>query len=195
MLRRERRLKKGFTIGVTVSKGSELVKVPNLINRNITEIDAILSEYNLGEGGEVKYQYSDTVEPNIIMNQSPEPYTEVEIGTKIDIVVSKGPENKPVLMPKLVGLKVKDAENALKAFNLNRGQKIEKPSDEYPEGYVIWQSVEPGVAVEPNTSVDIHVSTGPEEVPEEEEPIEVPDKEVPFNLKLTLPPMMVQKYK
>ena len=121
------------------------------------------------------------------MNQSPEPYTEVEIGTKIDIVVSKGPENKPVLMPKLVGLKVKDAENALKAFNLNRGQKIEKPSDEYPEGYVIWQSVEPGVAVEPNTSVDIHVSTGPEEVPEEEEPIEVPDKEVPFNLKLTLP--------
>jgi len=180
------KVKKGFTIGVTVSKGSELVKVPNLINRNITEIDAILSEYNLGEG-EVKYQYSDTVEPNIIMNQSPEPYTEVEIGTKIDIVVSKGPENKPVLMPKLVGLKVKDAENALKAFNLNRGQKIEKPSDEYPEGYVIWQSVEPGVAVEPNTSVDIHVSTGPEEVPEEEEPIEVPDKEVPFNLKLTLP--------
>lgn len=180
------KVKKGFTIGVTVSKGSELVKVPNLINRNITEIDAILSEYNLGKG-EVKYQYSDTVEPNIIMNQSPEPYTEVEIGTKIDIVVSKGPENKPVLMPKLVGLKVKDAENALKAFNLNRGQKIEKPSDEYPEGYVIWQSVEPGVAVEPNTSVDIHVSTGPEEVPEEEEPIEVPDKEVPFNLKLTLP--------
>lgn len=180
------KVKKGFTIGVTVSKGSELVKVPNLINRNITEIDAILSEYNLVEG-EVKYQYSDTVEPNIIMNQSPEPYTEVEIGTKIDIVVSKGPENKPVLMPKLVGLKVKDAENALKAFNLNRGQKIEKPSDEYPEGYVIWQSVEPGVAVEPNTSVDIHVSTGPEEVPEEEEPIEVPDKEVPFNLKLTLP--------
>lgn len=180
------KVKKGYTIGVTVSKGSELVKVPNLINRNITDVDEILSEYKLEEG-EVKYQYSDTVEPNIIMNQSPEPYTEVEAGTKIDIVVSKGPENKPVLMPKLIGLKEKDAENALKAFNLNKGQRIEKPSDEYPEGYVIWQSIDPGVAVEPNTSVDIHVSTGPEEVPEEEEPKEVPDKEVPFNLKLTLP--------
>ncbi len=176
------KVKKGFTIGVTVSKGSKLVKVPNLINRNITEAAAILREYNLDEG-EVRYQYSDVVEANIIMNQSPEPYTEVEEGTKIDLIVSKGPENKPVLMPKLIGLKEKDAENALKSFNLKKGQRIEKPSDEYPEGYVIWQSIEPGVAVEPNTSVDIYISSGPEKVPEPEEV----KSEVPFNLNLTLP--------
>ena len=118
------------------------------------------------------------MEANIIMNQSPEPYTEVEEGTKIDLIVSKGPENKPVLMPKLIGLKEKDAENALKSFNLKKGQRIEKPSDEYPEGYVIWQSIEPGVAVEPNTSVDIYISSGPEKVPEPEEV----KSEVPFNL-------------
>ncbi|QQY80783.1 serine/threonine-protein kinase [Keratinibaculum paraultunense] len=180
------KVKKGFTIGVTISKGSKLVKVPNLINKNITEVDAILREYNLDEG-EVKYDYSDTVEANIIMNQFPEPYTEVEANTKIDLIVSKGPKSKPVLMPKLVGLKEKDAENALKSFNLKRGQRIEKPSDEYPEGYVIWQSIEPGVAVEPNTSVDIYISTGPEKVPEEEPEDEDVNSEVPFNLKLTLP--------
>lgn len=181
------KVKKGFTIEVVVSKGGNLVKVPNLINRNITEVDAILSEVNLDEG-EVKYDYSDTVEANIIMNQSPDPYTEVEEWTKIDIIVSKGPENKPVLMPKLIGLKESDAVNALNAFNLKIGQRDEKPSEEYPEGYIMWQSIEPGVAVEPNTSVAIHVSSGPEEVPEEEEENGGnANNEVPFNLDLTLP--------
>lgn len=176
------KVKEGYTIEVTISSGGNYVKVPNLIGKSITEIDAILSEYNLGEGT-VKPQSSDTVEANFIINQSPAPYTEVEEGTKIDIVVSQGPEKKTVLMPKLLGRTEQEANNALVAFGLVRGERKESPSDEYPAGQVMGQSVEPGIAVETNTKVDIIISTGPEEKPEEEDK----EKEVPFNVRLTLP--------
>ena len=174
------KVKKGYTIEVTVSKGSNLVKVPNLINRNISEIDEILRDTNLSEV--VDYQYNDTVEANIIIDQSPEPYSEVEEGTKISLIVSQGPEKKLTIVPKLVGLKEKEAENALIAYQLIRGNKRKEPSDEYPEGFVIWQSIEPGTQLETNTEVDIYISSGPEEKPEEQDK---KDKEIPFSINVT----------
>ena len=177
------KVKVGYTIEVTVSTGGKLVKVPSLIGKSIAEIDAILSEYNLGEGM-VTPQYSDTVEANFIINQYPEPYTEVEEGTKIDIVVSQGPEKKMVTVPSLLNRTENEANNALAALGLAKGNIDKAPSNEYEAGRVMWQSIEPGTSVEANTKVDIKISTGPEPEPEPE-PEE--EKEVPFNLNLTLP--------
>src|SRR5690554_2007008 len=50
------KVKEGYTIEVTVSKGNNLVKVPNLVNENISEIDDLLKEANLVEV--VDYDYS-----------------------------------------------------------------------------------------------------------------------------------------
>lgn len=179
-------VKEGYTIEVVISKGKSLVKVPNLINRNISEIDQILKEANLKE--HVIYEFSDTVEANIIMDQDPEPYSEVEEGTVINLIVSKGPEKKYVIMPKIVGQSVQDAENALKAFGLKIGTKGEEPSDEYKAGIISWQSIEPGTEIEVNTAIDILVSTGPKEEPQAEPEPDPPvqeDKEIPFNISLT----------
>ncbi len=49
-------------------------------------------------------------------------------------MVSKGPKQELVIVPKLIGLKEKEAENALIAYQLIRGTKRKEPSDEYPEG-------------------------------------------------------------
>ncbi len=177
------KVKSGYTIEVTVSTGGKLVKVPSLIGKNIAEIDAILSEKNL-EDGIVTPQFSDTVEANFIINQYPEPYKEVEEGTKIDIVVSQGPEKKMVDMPSLLNRTENEANSALIASGLAKGNTDKAPSDEYEAGRVMWQSIQPGTSVEANTRVDIKISTGPEPEPEPE-PKE--EKEVPFNLNLTLP--------
>ncbi len=177
------KVKPGFTIEVIVSSGGNYVKVPSFIGKDITEIDAILSDNNLGEG-EVRPQSSDTIAANIIMNQYPDPYTEVEEGTKIDLIVSQGPEKKTVLMPKIIDRTEGEAKSALEAFGLIMGDSSsEEYSDEFEAGKIIWQSVEAGVAVETGTKIDIKISKGPE--PEPEEPVE--EKEVPFNVKLTLP--------
>src|SRR5699024_6008063 len=147
-------------IEVIVSSGGEYTKVPSLIGKSITEIAAILEEYKVGEG-EVRPQYSDTIEANVIMNQYPDPYTEVEEGTKIDLVVSQGPEKKTVLMPKLITRTEGEAKSALDAFGLEIGNSSEEHNDEYEAGKIFWQSVESGVAVETGTKIDIKISKGP----------------------------------
>lgn len=173
------KVKEGYTIEVTISKGSNLVKVPNLINRNINEVDGLLREANLAEGL-VDYDYHDTIEANLVISQSPDPYTEVEEGTKVNIVVSQGPKKKLVVMPKLIGLSEKEAKNALIAYGLVLDNVKRDSNDEYAEGLVFWQSIEPGTEIETNTVVDIYVSTGPKEEPE---PVET-DREIPFKISL-----------
>ncbi|CCQ96061.1 putative serine/threonine-protein kinase Sps1 [[Clostridium] ultunense Esp] len=174
------KVKEGFTIEVTISKGGNLVKVPNLINRNINEVDSLLREANLAEGL-VDYDYHDTIEANLVISQSPDPYNEVEEGTKVNVVVSQGPKKKLVIMPKLIGLSEKEAKNALVAYGLVLDNTKKETNDEYAEGLVFWQSIEPGTEIETNTAVDIYVSTGPKEEPE---PVET-DKEIPFKISLT----------
>lgn len=173
------KVKEGYTIEVTVSKGNNLVKVPNLVNENISEIDDLLKEANLVEV--VDYDYSDTVEANIIISQSPDAYSEVEEGTKINLVVSQGPKKEYVIMPKLIGLSEEQAKNALVAYGLVLDQAVPEPNDEYDEGIVFWQSIEQGTEIEANTAIDIYVSTGPAEEPEPEDT----DKEIPFSVSIT----------
>ena len=180
------KVKTGYTIEVTVSSGGKYVKVPSLIGKSIAEIDAILSKYNLEEG-KVTPQPSDTVEANFIINQYPEPYKEVEEGTKIDFVVSQGPDKKMVDMPSLLNRTENEANSALTALGLVKGNTDKASSDEYEAGRVMWQSIEPGTSVEANTKVDIKISTGPEEPEPEPEPEPESEKEIPFNLNLTLP--------
>ncbi|GFN36358.1 Stk1 family PASTA domain-containing Ser/Thr kinase [Tepidimicrobium xylanilyticum] len=177
------KVKEGYTIKVAISKGRNLVKVPNLINRNINEIDSILKDSSLSEGL-VEYEYSDNVAENIIINQDPAPYTEVEEGTKINLIVSQGPEKKIVVMPKLVGQSENEAKNALIAYGLALDQIVREPNNEYEEGIVFWQSIEPGNEIETNTAITLYVSSGPSARGEEPEP-EEKDKEIPFVMTLT----------
>lgn len=178
------KVKEGYTIEVEVSKGLNHVKVPTLINRNIKDIDDILGEYGLKSS--VKYQYSDEVARDLIISQNPDPYSEVEEGTIITVVVSQGPENKLVTVPNLIGMKENDAKNAIVSSNLVLGGKNEKHSDQHPKGTVIWQSVDGGREVEKNTTINITVSLGSNENTHKEEPDDN-NKEIPFNLNLTIP--------
>jgi len=179
-------VKKGYTVEVVVSKGKEMTTVPNLINKDITEIEGLLRDANLVE--KVTYENSDTVPANKIIDQDPEPFTEVEVGSVVRIVVSKGPEVVLVPMPNLVGLTEEQARNALIANNLVPGEITREPNEEYEEGKVFWQSIVAGFEIEANTAVDFMVSAGPPEVPEEpQEPgnEDNSDDEIPFIINIT----------
>lgn len=174
------KVKEGYTIEVIVSKGNELVTVPKLINEDISDADAILAGAGLGEGS-VKYENSDTVPANVIISQDPEAFAEVESGTDVNLVVSKGPEIVLVDMPSLVGLSEQAAKNAILANELVVGEITREPNEEYVEGQVFWQSIEPGNKIENNTVIDLYISTGPPEEPEKEDE----DVEIPFMINIT----------
>lgn len=176
------KVKEGYTIEVVVSKGKQLVKVPNLINRNIEEIESILKEAGLKEGT-VDYQYSDTIPANVIIDQDPDPFAEVEFGSRVNLIVSRGPEVKLVRMPNLVGLTEQAAKNALIAHELVVGEIIREHNDEYKAGVVFKQSIEAGTQVEANTPIDLYISLGPKEEPKDEEPGE--SEEIPIDIRIT----------
>ncbi|WP_459128727.1 protein kinase domain-containing protein [Guggenheimella bovis] len=83
------------SIELTVSKGKEIlmVKVPYLINETFIIAKTKLESVKL-ETGSVEYEYSNDIAEGNVMKQSVEADTELEEGSKIDLVISKGKEKK-----------------------------------------------------------------------------------------------------
>ncbi len=88
---------KGSQVIITVSNGSEKkeVTVPNLYNLTENEAKASLEGVKL-ELGSVSEEYHDTVEAGRVISQSIQHGTTATEGDKIDIVISKGQEEKVI---------------------------------------------------------------------------------------------------
>lgn len=86
---------KGDTVTIVVSKGSENAKVPSL--QGLSEDAAKLALESVGLGlGKVEETYSETVSAGLVISQSYAKDTELQPGTNVDIVISKGPEPEEV---------------------------------------------------------------------------------------------------
>lgn len=83
----------GTKINVEVSdgQGKEMVPVPQLVGLDVDAAKAALEAAGLSLGS-VTYEESETVEKNYVISQSHQKGTEVEEGTAISFVVSKGVE-------------------------------------------------------------------------------------------------------
>lgn len=152
------KVKKNTTITVVISSGEEAKKVavPDVINRSESEAEDILQDANLKvTHGDA--QYSDDVAAGNVISTDPQPGTEVDEGTSVQIVVSLGKEK--VQVPNLLDRSQADAESALAALGLT-GSVTEDYSDK-AAGTVISQSPDAGGEVEKGTTVSYVVSLGP----------------------------------
>ncbi len=82
-------VKKYRLIKIYVSKGSEQLTVPALVESNINQIESIIKEkgFNLKVADRV---YNSDYPPNIIISQEPAPHTPARKDSTISVVVSKG---------------------------------------------------------------------------------------------------------
>ena len=151
-------VKEGTNVELTVSVGKNKTIVPNLSNIDLDKVEDILSKSNLSLG-KVERKYDDKVDENKIISQSVNFGEEVEKGTKIDIVVSRGKEDKKVEVPDLMGKTEAEAIKILYDSGLAVG-KTKKKADNQKAGTVIWQSYGKGVKVDAETKIDIVISSG-----------------------------------
>lgn len=93
-----------------------------------------------------------------VIEQNPYPFAMVKEGRRVYLTISIG--QKPIIMPKLIGLSPRDAELSITSHNLKMGTKSYVPSDIYLEGTVIGQSYPQGQKIKPNTQIDITISLG-----------------------------------
>ncbi len=81
----------GDTVTIYVSQGSETTKVPNVEGKTESDARTALGDASLNVGT-VTQEYSDTVEEGYVISQSVSSGTYVDMGTSVDLVVSKGAE-------------------------------------------------------------------------------------------------------
>lgn len=83
--------KKGDTVTLTVSQGTESVKVPGLSGKTQDEASFILASAGLSLGN-VTSEYSDSIEEGKVISQSKAENSYADAGSTVDIVISKGKE-------------------------------------------------------------------------------------------------------
>ena len=151
--------KEGTNVELTISLGKNKTIVPDLTNLDIKKAEELLSKNKLSIRN-IEKEYDDKIEENKIISQSVQAGTEVDVDSKIDVVVSKGKKDKKIAVPDLIGKSKEEAVRLLTDSGLNIG-KVETKNDESKEGTVIFQSYGKGTKIDPENNVDIIVSLGP----------------------------------
>ncbi len=151
-------LKEDDRVTLVISKGQKKAAVPDVVGKTLEEAKSILE----AAGFEVvdDDDYSDEVEENHVISQTPEAGEQAGEGTQVKIVVSKGKEVKVAKVPDLKKKTVTEAESALSAVKLKLGNVTQEYSDSVDEGKVISQSIASGTEVKEDTKIDITISKG-----------------------------------
>lgn len=154
-------VKRGREIEVVISKGVEMVKVPNVVGKTLDDATYMLENEGLSLGEVGKVNDSETPEGEV-MEQSPRRGSSVPLGERVDVTISSGAgETTQLNMPKLIGMSLSDVRTKLKDDGLELYGIDQEASDEYNAGLVIEQSIPAGDRVKKGDRVSVVVSTGP----------------------------------
>ncbi len=140
--------------------GGEQVTVPDVLGKDQQTAVELIKEAGL-EVGTIDQSYNDDVDEGKVAEQTPNGNTKKTKGTKVNLVISKGPKpSEKVEVPRLVGLTKDQAEAALASVGL-KGNASEE-ANEADEGQVFEQGTEAGKEVAKGTTISYKVSSGPD---------------------------------
>lgn len=138
----------------TTAAATELVDVPNFVGQSYSRIqsDTVLNErFNFV----VEYEYSDTVESDMIISQGTDEGERVPMGSDLTIVVSRGIEY--ITLPDVSGMQYDAAVQLLvsRGFTCTR---VERENDgSHTAGIVIATTPEPGKDYERGREIYVQV--------------------------------------
>ena len=166
-----RKVKTGVEVTVKVSKGIRQVEIQDLENLSLS-----IAETKLEKDGFVvrkTYEESDEVAKDTVIRSEPSAHEMADQGSTVVLVVSLGPKDTQVNVPKFVSLPLSVAIQRADEYHL-KYQVEYKGSEEYDADVVMEQSIEPNSRVDRDTEILFTVSTGK------------PDEKTK-NIKFTLP--------
>ncbi|WP_279328771.1 Stk1 family PASTA domain-containing Ser/Thr kinase [Streptomyces sp. OS603R] len=158
------RVRGSASVSLTVSKGPETVRVPDLDGYRLDKARSLLEDEGL-EPGMVTREFSDSVPRDAVISTEPGKGTEVRAGTAVKLTVSKG---SPVDVPDLTGDAPEDARAELEEAGLKVEIADGRIHSEHDAGKVARQTPGTGGEAAEGDTVTLTLSKGPEMV-------EVPD--------------------
>ncbi|MCL2334632.1 MAG: PASTA domain-containing protein [Endomicrobia bacterium] len=84
-------VKEGKVVKVTISRGSEMIYVPDLVGQTVRAADIALKSVKLMMG-EISRQYSATAEKGMVLSQDPAAGTAADKDAVVNLVISDGPQ-------------------------------------------------------------------------------------------------------
>ncbi|MFF9777644.1 Stk1 family PASTA domain-containing Ser/Thr kinase [Streptomyces sp. NPDC013978] len=151
------RIRDNDTVTVTISKGPQTVKVPDLKGTPLAEAKTRLKDDGL-EPGVVTREFSDEVLRGQVIGTRPGAGTEISSGAAVRIVVSRG---APVEVPEVSGASVADARAQLEEAGLKVKIAPGRVNSEFDKGLVAEQSPGVGKQVGQGDTVTLTLSKGP----------------------------------
>ena len=149
---------------VTRGNGGDTVAVPaGIVNMTESAARAQLLKVGL-EVGEVRRDWNNEVKVDHVISANPAPGAQVEKGTSVSLVVSRG--KKPpemVEIPDLANKPYVVAKQLLEARGLDVERKIDT-HEEVPRNNVIRSDPGPGQKVPKGETVTLYVSAGPSNI-------------------------------
>ncbi len=152
-----RKIKIGTEVTVKVSKGIRQVEIQNLENLSLS-----VAETKLQKDGFVvrkTYEENDDIQKDNVIRTEPGAHEMADQGSTVVLVVSLGPMDTQVNVPKFVSLPLSVAIQRADEYHLKYQVEYEG-SEEYDEDVVMKQSIEPNSRVDRDTEILFTVSTG-----------------------------------
>ncbi|MDX6759951.1 Stk1 family PASTA domain-containing Ser/Thr kinase [Streptomyces sp. F8] len=156
-----RRIRGNGAVTLTISRGPEVVSVPNLKGRPLEEAKEELTRTGLAPGI-VTQAFSQDVAQGSVISTNPAGGEKRAPDTAVSFVVSKG---RPVPVPGVTGLPFEQAKATLEGLGLKVAtapEQVNAPSD---PGTVANQSIGAGTQAAAGDTVTLTVSKGPRQLP------------------------------
>lgn len=151
-------VKEGHEVILRVSKGVQIVEIPNVVSYTKEEAVETLTALDLSVM--VSYETGSDVPIGQVIRTDPEAGTQLSTGQQVKVFVSAEKVDNMRTVPNLVGLANADeAKKLLNQYTLTLGTVTEVES-EHPAGTVLEQSVAPDTKVYTGSSIGISTSLG-----------------------------------
>lgn len=153
-----KKVKEGKRVYLVVSSGPQLVKVPALRGIRLEQAERLINLVGL-KIGQVLWIHSDKFPQRDVIASNPDSGEELELGERIDVIVSKGKEKESFSMPNLIGLSAAEAKLIIETKGLVLREIKPIDTEGMEEDVVLLQGPQPGELVEEGDSVELGVSS------------------------------------
>jgi len=152
-------VKKWRTVELIVSKGPQMVEVPNIVGYSLRDAALMLDEQGL-KLGVPEEEINEQAAIDEVLFQEPSSGS-VPVGSSINVVIAVRQKSTVLLVPDIRGSYLDQAQKDLAEYGLSIGKSFPDFSDEIPQGMIIDQNPRPQASVQKGTAIDVVYSNGP----------------------------------
>ena len=158
-------MKAGRRVKLVVSRGVVVDKVENYVGQNLDEVKMHLQTLFSTSARPLlslreppMYRFSSE-SAGTILEQKPLPGIEISGPTKLEVIVSRGPENSMVKVPDLVGLPIADATDRIRESGVFFTFTVRQAQGKENAGTIVSQLPAGQTVVSANTRVAVVVAS------------------------------------